>query len=90
MTKIWMKEVFERSNLNQSLTESFLRILNNHRDKNVRTALNNNHFNDKSLDSFILISKSETFGNHSRIFVKNLREFALKNSMGVADDGFPL
>jgi len=50
MTKIWMKEVFERSNLNQSLTESFLRILNNHRDKNVRTALNNNHFNDKSLE----------------------------------------
>lgn len=50
MTKIWMKEVFERSNLNFSLNESFLRILGNHREKNVKESLNGNFTNLKKLE----------------------------------------
>jgi len=40
LTKIWMREVYEKSNLNFSLNESFLRILGNHREKNVKDCLN--------------------------------------------------
>jgi len=50
MTKIWMKEIFEKDNFKLVLNESFLRVLSNHREKNIKQALNNNsinmHFND--------------------------------------------
>jgi len=42
MTKIWMREVFEKADLGICLNESFLRILNNHREKNVKESMNNN------------------------------------------------
>lgn len=45
MTKIWMKEVFERSNFKLILNESFLRVLSNHREKNLKQAANNNFIN---------------------------------------------
>jgi hypothetical protein len=48
-SKIWMKEIHEKSNLNLSLNESFLRILGNHREKNIKDSLNNN-FNGLNLD----------------------------------------
>lgn len=38
MTKIWMREVYEKSNLNLSLSESFLKILSNYREKQIREA----------------------------------------------------
>jgi len=43
MTKVWMSEVYEKSNLNQNLNESFLKILNCHREINVREIFNNNN-----------------------------------------------
>lgn len=42
MTKIWMKEVYEKSNLSLCLNESFLKIFNNHREANVKKSFNNN------------------------------------------------
>lgn len=44
MTKIWMKEVFERANMSQSLTESFMRVISNVRENNVKNSLNNNSY----------------------------------------------
>ena len=45
MTKIWLKEVFEKANFKLILNESFLRVLSNHREKNIKQALNNNFIN---------------------------------------------
>ena len=42
MTKVWINEVYEKSNLSQNLNESFLKILNCHRETNVREIFNNN------------------------------------------------
>lgn len=42
MTKIWMKEVYEKSNLNLCLNESFIKLFNNHREINVKKTFNNN------------------------------------------------
>lgn len=40
MTKIWIREVFEKSDLDRSLCDSFLRILTNYRERNVKESLN--------------------------------------------------
>lgn len=45
MTKIWMKEIFEKDNFKLVLNESFLRVLSNHREKNIKQALNHNSIN---------------------------------------------
>jgi len=45
MTKLWIREVYEKSNLSFNLNESFLRILYNHRDKNIKESLNANFSN---------------------------------------------
>jgi len=42
MTKIWMREVYEKSNLNLCLNESFLKLFSNHREMNVKKTFNNN------------------------------------------------
>jgi hypothetical protein len=41
MTKIWMKEVYEKSNLNRILIESFLKILSNYRESYMKETFNN-------------------------------------------------
>ena len=40
MTKIWMKEVYERGDLGTLMTESFLRILGNHRERAIKESMN--------------------------------------------------
>lgn len=42
MTKIWIREVYEKNGFHQSLLESFIRILRNHREKNVKESMNTN------------------------------------------------
>lgn len=39
MTKIWIKQVYEKAGLNQYLNEAFLQILVNYREKNLQKAL---------------------------------------------------
>ncbi len=51
LTKIWIREVYEKCNLNFSLNESFLRILGNHREQNVKECLNANFSNLKLEDN---------------------------------------
>ena len=57
MTKIWLKEVFEKSNFKLILNESFLRVLSNHREKNIKQALNNNFVNINLADKYIELPK---------------------------------
>jgi hypothetical protein len=42
MTRIWMKTVYEKAGLNQSLHEAFLQILGNYREKNIKRTLHDN------------------------------------------------
>mmetsp|Transcript_28526 Transcript_28526/g.25401 ORF Transcript_28526/g.25401 Transcript_28526/m.25401 type:complete len:154 (-) Transcript_28526:1335-1796(-) len=42
MTKIWMKEIYEKNGLHYTLNQSFIRILRNHREKNVKESMNTN------------------------------------------------
>jgi hypothetical protein len=45
MTKIWMREVYEKSNLGMCLNESFLKLFNCHREINVKKSFNSNFSN---------------------------------------------
>lgn len=45
MTKIWIKEVYERAGLSQNLNAAFLQILANHREKIIKSALGENKMN---------------------------------------------
>jgi hypothetical protein len=56
MTKIWMKEILEKTNLGLALNDAFLRILNNHREKNVKESMNNN-FKELNLDEGTVLPK---------------------------------
>jgi len=49
MVKIWFKEVFEKTQFSSALHEAFLSILENHREKNVKEALQTN-FDDLNLE----------------------------------------
>lgn len=41
MVKIWMREVYEKSNLNRILIDSFLKILSNYRESYMKETFNN-------------------------------------------------
>ena len=40
--KIWIREVYDKELLSYCLNETFLRVLNNHRDKFVKDTAGNN------------------------------------------------
>jgi len=58
MTKIWIQEVYEKSNLSQNLNESFLKILNCHRETNVKEIFNNNSIQNEELPKSLFIDLS--------------------------------
>lgn len=60
MTKIWMAQVFEKANFKLTLNESFLRVLSNHREKNIKHALNSSfeNFNLDHTDKYSDLPKS--------------------------------
>lgn len=45
MTKIWMKEVYEKAGISQNLNVAFLQILSNVREKNIKDSLGENQMN---------------------------------------------
>jgi len=45
MTKIWMREVYEKAGISQNLNVAFLQILSNVREKNIKDSLGENQMN---------------------------------------------
>lgn len=79
MTKIWMKEVYDKGDLNTLLDESFLRVLSNHREQGIKETMNKS-FTGFSLDeSRIEMPKSLYISLNTR---KKYRIYGVLNKLG--------
>ena len=76
MSKIWMREVYEKENINLILNESFLRVLANHREKNLKASLNAN-FCTLNFEE----NKSEELPKCLYVSLKTMSKYFLKDYM---------
>jgi len=93
MTKLWIREVYEKSNLSFNLNESFLRILYNHRDKNIKESLNANFSNlhleqnnNEELPKCLYVNLKTKYKKNSTLLYQNADQ--LSNSAPACFDSF--
>jgi hypothetical protein len=92
MTKLWIREVYEKSNLSFNLNESFLRILYNHRDKNIKESLNANfsnlnlEHNNEELPKCLYVNLKTKYKKNSTLLYQNADQLA--NSAPTCFDSF--
>lgn len=93
MTKLWIREVYEKSNLSFNLNESFLRILYNHRDQNIKESLNANfsnlhldHNKSEELPKCLYVNLKTKYKKNSTLLYQNADQ--LNNSVPACFESF--
>jgi hypothetical protein len=76
MTKVWMEQVYEKNYLSNCLNETFVRVLANHREKNVKESVNNNF----SADDLFIQEENQIEQLPKNLFL-SLKTKAKKNSI---------